>query len=144
MKRANFDALVVGAGYGGIYQLHSLNQLGLSARVIDFAADVGGTWFWNRYSSDTESYVYRYSWDLEDLKSHPWAHHYVKQPEVLAYLEHVVERHDLRKFMQFNTEMLSADWDNSNKLCVGTKCTPYTVLCVPGVYIELTPPELLK
>ena len=61
--------------------------------------------------SDTESYVYRYSWDKEDLRTYPWSHHYVKQPEVLKYLEHVVEKHDLRKHMQFETEMLSADWD---------------------------------
>lgn len=120
MKQPSFDALIVGAGYGGgIYQLHSLRELGLSVKVIDFAADVGGTWYWNRYPgamSDTESYVYRYSWDLEDLKSYPWTHHYVKQLQVLAYLEHVVEKYDLRKYMQFNTEMLSADWDNTNKL----------------------------
>ncbi|KAK4549536.1 hypothetical protein LTR36_006533 [Oleoguttula mirabilis] len=63
--------------------------------------------------SDTESYVYRYSWDRDDLLSYPFKERYVKQPEVLAYLEHVVERHDLRKHMRFNTAMLSARWDNS-------------------------------
>lgn len=67
----------------------------------------------NRYPgamSDTESYVYRYSWDREDLLSYEFKEHYVKQPEVLAYLQHVVERHDLRKYMQFNTELLAAHW----------------------------------
>jgi cyclohexanone monooxygenase len=63
--------------------------------------------------SDTESFIYRYSWDLEDLRTYPWSNYYLKQPEVLAYLEHVVERHDLRRDMQFNTEFLSADFDDS-------------------------------
>ena len=115
MAQVDFDALVVGAGFGGIYQLYKLRSQGLSAKVIDLAGDVGGTWYWNRYPgamSDTESYIYRYSWDAEDLQTYPWSHHYVKQPEVLAYLEHVVEKHNLRKYMQFNTEMLSAEWDD--------------------------------
>ncbi|KAK3110963.1 hypothetical protein LTR53_014227 [Teratosphaeriaceae sp. CCFEE 6253] len=62
--------------------------------------------------SDTESYVYRYSWDRDDLVNYPFKDHYVKQPEVLAYLEHVVDRHDLRKYMRFHTEMQSADWSD--------------------------------
>ncbi|EFX06506.1 cyclohexanone monooxygenase [Grosmannia clavigera kw1407] len=115
----SFDALVVGAGFGGIYQLYSLRQLGLSVKLIDVASDVGGTWYWNRYPgamSDTESFVYRYTWDAEDLQTYPWSHHYVKQPEVLAYLKHVVQRHDLRKHMQFNTKFLSADWSEAEKV----------------------------
>lgn len=113
------DALVVGAGFGGIYQLYLLLQLGLKTVAIDLASDVGGTWFWNRYPgamSDTESYVYRYSWDQDDLQQYPWTHHYVKQPDVLAYLEHVVERHDLRKHIQLNTEMKSAQWNEYDQL----------------------------
>jgi cyclohexanone monooxygenase len=113
MKRP-VDALIVGAGFGGIYQLYRLREMGLSAKVIDMAGDVGGTWYWNRYPgamSDTESFVYRYSWDKEDLQTYPWSHHYVKQPDVLAYLMHVVDKYDLRKNMQFNTELLSADWN---------------------------------
>lgn len=115
MAQQHFHALIVGAGFGGIYQLHKLLSLGLSVKVIDFAGDVGGTWYWNRYPgamSDTESYVYRYSWDTEDLQSYPWSHHYVKQPDVLKYLEHVIERHGLRKHMQFDTELVGADWDD--------------------------------
>ncbi|KAK5125016.1 hypothetical protein LTR85_001207 [Meristemomyces frigidus] len=65
--------------------------------------------------SDTESYVYRYSWDRDDLLNYTFKEHYVKQPEVLAYLEHVVEKHDLRKHMRFNTAMLSASWDDSTQ-----------------------------
>jgi cyclohexanone monooxygenase len=114
MASTQLDALIVGAGFSGIYQLHRLRELGLSVKVVDMAGDVGGTWYWNRYPgamSDTESFVYRFSWDKEDLQEYPWSRHYVKQPDVLRYLEHVVERHDLRKDMQFNTELVSADWD---------------------------------
>lgn len=117
------DALIIGAGFGGIYQLYSLLKQELSVQVIDAASDFGGTWYWNRYPgamSDTESYVYRYSWDKEDLQQYPWTYHYVKQPDVLAYLEHVVERHGLRPYMKFNTEMLSADWDPKGQWIVQT------------------------
>ena len=115
----DLDALIIGAGFSGIYQLYRLREMGLSVKVLDAAGDVGGTWFWNQYPgamSDTESYVYRFSWDKEDLKKYPWTHHYVKQPDVLAYLRHVVERHDLRKDMMFNTELLSAKWDDLSGL----------------------------
>lgn len=61
--------------------------------------------------SDTESYVYRFSWDEEDLRQYPWPEHYLKQPGVMAYLEHVVKRYDLGKHMRFNTELLAADYD---------------------------------
>ncbi|KAH6986425.1 hypothetical protein BKA56DRAFT_479577 [Ilyonectria sp. MPI-CAGE-AT-0026] len=110
------DALVVGAGVGGIYSTYRLSRMGLDVKCIDMAGDVGGTWYWNRYPgamSDTESYLYRYSWDKDDLQTYPWTHHYVYQPEILAYLQHIVKKHDLRKYMQFNCEMKTADWDNS-------------------------------
>lgn len=77
----------------------------------------------NRYPgamSDTEAHIYRYSWDKEDLLSYPWPDHYVKQPEVLAYLNHVVAKHDLRQYMQFNTEMTSASWDEFSRHWVVT------------------------
>ena len=69
--------------------------------------------YWNLYPgamSDTESYVYRYSWDADDLENYPWPEHYVKQPEVLAYLNHVADKHDLKRNMRFETQLLSADW----------------------------------
>ncbi|OQU95640.1 hypothetical protein CLAIMM_01822 [Cladophialophora immunda] len=113
MKQSHLEALVVGAGFGGIYQLYRLVRLGLSTKLIDMAEDVGGTWWWNQYPgamSDSYSMVYRYSWDKEDLTTYPWKNHYVHQPEVLKYLQHVVERHDLRKHMQFNTELKRAQY----------------------------------
>ncbi|KAH6669627.1 hypothetical protein F5X68DRAFT_224942 [Plectosphaerella plurivora] len=110
------DALVVGAGVAGIYSTYQLTKSGLNVECIDTAGDVGGTWYWNTYPgamSDTESYLYRYSWDAEDLRSYPWSRHYVYQPEILAYLKHVVKRHNLRQHMRFNTEMHTTTWDES-------------------------------
>lgn len=113
-EETNVDALVVGAGVGGIYSTYRLSRMGLDIKCIDIAGDVGGTWYWNRYPgamSDTETYLYRYSWDKDDLQTYPWTHHYVYQKEILAYLRHVVKKNDLRKYMQFNIEMISAEWD---------------------------------
>ncbi|KAF2120997.1 hypothetical protein BDV96DRAFT_283413 [Lophiotrema nucula] len=112
----SLDALVVGAGFGGIYQLKLLLDQRLSVKVIDIAGDVGGTWYWNQYPgamSDTESFLYRYSWDHEDLRNYPWNRHYLQGPEILAYLRHVVKRHEMRKHFQFNTELTKAVWDDS-------------------------------
>lgn len=109
-----YDALVVGAGFSGIYQLKLLRDQGLRVLVIDAAGGVGGTWYWNQYPgamSDTESYIYRYSWDKEDLQTYEWKEHYVKQPEVLAYLNHITDRYDLRPDMRFNTTLVSASWN---------------------------------
>ncbi|KAJ3543826.1 hypothetical protein NM208_g3377 [Fusarium decemcellulare] len=116
LEALNVDALVVGAGLGGIYSTYRLSRAGLDVRCIDMASDVGGTWYWNRYPgamSDTESYLYRFSWDKDDLLTYPWSRHYLYQPEILDYVHHVVKRHDLRKHMSFNTEMQSATWDDS-------------------------------
>lgn len=66
--------------------------------------------------SDTNSFIYRYSWDTDDLVNYPWPERYVKQPEVLAYLQHVVEKYDLRKHFSFNTEMRSAEFDESSNV----------------------------
>lgn len=113
------DAFVVGAGVGGIYATYRLSQMGFDVKCIDIAGDVGGTWYWNTYPgamSDTESYLYRYSWDKEDLQNYPWTHHYLYQPEILEYLRHVVDKYSLRKYMKFKLEMTSAKWnDNINR-----------------------------
>ncbi|MGY3567764.1 flavin-containing monooxygenase [Sinomonas sp. RB5] len=113
----NFDAIVIGAGFGGIYQLHTLrDQLGLKVRAFDRAGGVGGTWYWNRYPgamSDTESFVYRYYWDKEMLQEWDYDHRYLNQPDILAYLEAVVEKHDLARDIQLNTEITAMDFDES-------------------------------
>lgn len=115
VRSNEFDAIVVGAGFAGIYMLHKLrNVLGLSARAYDKAAGVGGTWFWNRYPgalSDTESFVYRYSFDKDLLQDWDWDTRYLTQPHILSYLEHVVERYDLGRDIQLNTGIDSACFD---------------------------------
>ncbi|KAH7356361.1 hypothetical protein BKA66DRAFT_538930 [Pyrenochaeta sp. MPI-SDFR-AT-0127] len=130
MTVTHVEAFIVGAGFGGIYQCYSLKKLGLSVRVIDTAGGVGGTWYWNRYPgamSDTESYLYRYSWDKKDLRTFPWSHHYVTQQEILAYLNHVVDIHELRPNIQLRTEMLSANWDDGQEIWrVGTTNGTFT------------------
>ena len=109
----DLDALVVGAGFGGIYMLHKLrNELGLDAVAIDKAGGVGGTWYWNKYPgalSDSEAFVYQYSFD-RDLYE-PWNTKFVQGPDVLAYLNKVVTRYDLREHIHLETGMTSADFD---------------------------------
>ena len=90
----DLDALVVGAGFGGIYTLYKLrNEQGLDAVAIDKAGGVGGTWYWNKYPgalSDSQSFVYQYSFDRELYQQTPWKTRFIKGPEVLAYLNGVV------------------------------------------------------
>ncbi|KAF9883637.1 hypothetical protein FE257_003109 [Aspergillus nanangensis] len=119
MKQATIDVLVVGAGFGGIYELYSFREMGLSTLLVDKASNVGGTWFWNTYPgamSDTESYLYQYSWDKDLLRTYPWKNHYLKQAEVLAYLDHVVDKNDLRKDMRLSTELVAATWDEDSNV----------------------------
>lgn len=117
MSHPQYDAVVVGAGFGGIYQLYSLKQLGLKVLLLEAGNDVGGTWYWNRYpgaSSDVHSFTYRYSWDEDLLQTWPWKNLYLTQPEVQAYLSHVVDKHDLRQHIQFDTKFLGAKFDEQD------------------------------
>jgi cation diffusion facilitator CzcD-associated flavoprotein CzcO len=111
----HYDAIIIGAGFGGIYMLKKLrDELGLHVRAFDKAGGVGGTWYWNRYPgalSDSESHVYCYSWDKELLQEWTFSQRYVAQPEILRYLNHVVERHDLARDIQLNTGIESAIYD---------------------------------
>ena len=111
------DAVVLGAGFAGICMLHKLqNDLGLKARVFDKAGGVGGTWYWNRYPgarSDTESWVYCYSFDPQLYRDWKWTERYPRQPEILAYLEHVVDRFDLRKNIQLSTLVTKAHYNEA-------------------------------
>ncbi len=111
----DFDAIVIGAGFGGLYMLHKLrDQLGLKTRVFDKAGGIGGTWYWNRYPgalSDTHSHVYQYSFDETMLQEREWPNKYLTQPEILDYLEQVVDRYDLRNDIQLNTTVTSMRFD---------------------------------
>ncbi len=111
----DFDAVIVGAGFSGLYMLHRLrNEMGFSARVYEAGSGVGGTWYWNRYPgarSDSDSYIYCYSFD-EDLRQEwEWSERYPGQPEILGYLEHVTDRFDLRRDIQFSTRVTDASFD---------------------------------
>jgi cation diffusion facilitator CzcD-associated flavoprotein CzcO len=114
------DAVVVGAGFSGMYMLKALrDRLGLQVRVYEAGETVGGTWYWNRYPGarcDSDSYVYCFTWDEQLLKEWEWSERYPEQPEILRYLEHVAERHDLKQNIRFNTRVIGAEFDEINKL----------------------------
>ena len=110
----SFDAVIVGAGFAGLYMLHRLRQLGFSARVIEAGSGPGGTWFWNRYPGarvDVESMQYSYQFSDELQQEWEWSERYAAQSELLAYIEHVVARFDLARDIQFNTRVVSAVFD---------------------------------
>jgi cyclohexanone monooxygenase len=110
-----YDAVVVGAGFSGLYQLHRLrDELGLSVKVIEKADDVGGTWYWNRYPGarcDSESHIYCYSFDETIMEEWQWSERYPEQPEVLEYLRFVADHLDLRRDIEFGTEVTAARFD---------------------------------
>src|SRR5689334_22370070 len=111
---ADFDAVVVGAGFAGLYMLHKLRTLGRSARVYDRADGVGGTWHWNRYPGarcDVESLHYSYSFDPDLEREWNWTERYAAQPEILAYANHVADRFGLRDGIQLETAVTAATFD---------------------------------
>jgi cation diffusion facilitator CzcD-associated flavoprotein CzcO len=110
----SLDVVVVGAGISGIHLLHRLRGLGFRVLVVEAGDGVGGTWYWNRYPGarcDVESLVYSYSWSDELQQDWHWTERYAPQPEILAYLEHVTDRFDLRRDMRFSTRVTAASWD---------------------------------
>jgi cyclohexanone monooxygenase len=113
-SRATCDVVIVGAGFAGMYMLHRLRGLGLSARVFEQGSDVGGTWYWNRYPGarcDVESMQYSYSFDDKLQQEWDWSERYAPQPEILKYAQHVADRFNLRPDIQFNTRVESAAFD---------------------------------
>ncbi|MEW6297286.1 MAG: NAD(P)/FAD-dependent oxidoreductase [Thermodesulfobacteriota bacterium] len=110
----HFDAIVIGAGVSGLYQLYRLRQLGLRVRCYEGGGGVGGTWYWNRYPGcrfDSESETYGYSFSEELLQEWDWKEHYSGQPENERYLNYVADKFDLRKDIQFNAWVKSAVYD---------------------------------
>ena len=110
------DALVVGAGFAGLYMLHRLRGLGLSARVYEAGSGVGGTWYWNRYPGarcDVESMDYSYSFSDELQQEWRWTERYASQPEILKYINHVADRFDLRPDIQLRTRVTAAVFDEA-------------------------------
>jgi cation diffusion facilitator CzcD-associated flavoprotein CzcO len=112
---SDFDAIIVGAGFAGLYQLYRLRELGLSTRVFEAGEGIGGTWFWNCYPGarcDVESMEYSYSFSPQLEQEWTWTERYARQPEILAYINHVADRFDLRRDIQFNTRVTAADFDD--------------------------------
>src|SRR4051812_10135345 len=94
------DAVVVGAGFAGLYMLYRLRAQGLSVKVFEAGGDIGGTWYWNKYPGarcDVESMDYSYSFDPDLEQEWEWTEKYAGQPEILSYIRHVADRYDLRK-----------------------------------------------
>ena len=109
-----FDAIVIGAGVSGLYQLYRLKQLGISVRLYEDGSGVGGTWYWNRYPGcrfDSESETYGYSFSEELLHEWDWKEHFSGQPENERYLNYVADKFDLRPYIQFNSRVTSAVYD---------------------------------
>ncbi len=112
----SLDVVVVGAGFGGLYALHRLRGLGLSARVYEAGSGVGGTWYWNRYPGarcDVESLEYSYSFSRQLEQEWDWSERYAPQPEILRYINHVADRFDLRRDIQFDTRVTAAVFDEA-------------------------------
>lgn len=112
--QTDVDAVIVGAGFSGLYLLYRLRELGLDVRVYEKADDVGGTWYWNRYPGarcDSESHIYCYSFSDELLDEWEWSERYPEQPEILEYLRFAADRLDLRRDIRFNTEVETATFD---------------------------------
>ena len=113
----NVDAVVIGAGFAGLYAVYRLHEMGLSVRGFERGTGVGGTWYWNRYpgaGSDSESWVYSYTFSSELEQEWTWSSRFPPQSEILRYLEHVAERFALKEAFQFNTAVNGAEYDEAN------------------------------
>jgi cyclohexanone monooxygenase len=118
MAERSVDLVIVGAGFAGMYMLHKARGLGLSAQVFEAGAGVGGTWYWNRYPGarvDIESQEYSYSFSPELEAEWKWTERYSPQPELLAYANHVADRFDLRRDIQFETRVTAAKFDEKTE-----------------------------
>ena len=115
-SEAQCDAVIVGAGFAGMYLLHRLRHLGLATRVLEAASGVGGTWYWNRYPGarcDVESMQYSFSFSQELQQEWQWSEVFSAQPEILEYANHVADRFDLRRDIEFNTTVVAAHFDET-------------------------------
>ena len=114
----DYDAIIIGAGMSGMYQLYRLREQGMRVRVFESGTGVGGTWYWNRYPGarfDSESYTYGYSFSKELLEEWDWSEHFAGQPETLRYLNHVADKFDLRRNIQFRSLVTAAIWQENTR-----------------------------
>ena len=114
----DYDAIVIGAGLSGMYQLYRLRELGMRVRVFEAGTNVGGTWYWNRYPGarfDSESYSYCYSFSRELLEEWEWSEHFAGQPETLRYCNYVADKFDLRRDIQFRSRVNAATYEEETR-----------------------------
>src|SRR5271169_1216250 len=112
----DYDVIIIGAGLSGVYSLIKMRELGLRARAMEIAPAVGGTWYWNRYPGarfDSESYSYGFSFSQELLDEWHWTEHFSPQPQTLKYLNHVADKFDLRRDIQFRAKVTKAHYDDT-------------------------------
>ena len=141
----DFDAVVIGAGVAGLYQLYKLRELGLRVRTFEAASGVGGTWYWNRYPGarfDSESWTYGYSFSKDLLKEWDWSEHFAPQPETERYLNHVADKFDLRRDIQFNTIVSAAHYREDTRswdIILGNGALVTTRLLITAIGILSAP-----
>jgi cyclohexanone monooxygenase len=144
------DAVVVGAGFAGMYAVHKLrDQLGLEVQAFERGSDVGGTWFWNCYPgarTDGEAMDYSYSFSEELQQEWTWTHRYAVQPDILRYQNHVADRFDLRRSFRFDTTVTAATWDDAaNRWTVqtdrGDRVTATYLVMASGVLSHAKKPD---
>jgi cation diffusion facilitator CzcD-associated flavoprotein CzcO/acetyl esterase/lipase len=144
------DVVVVGAGFAGLYLLYRLRKAGFTAVVLEEAADVGGTWYWNRYPGarcDIQTIDYSYTFDPELESAWKWSEKYATQPEILRYLGFVTDRYDLRRDIRFRARITAATWDQAAERWVLTTNSGATVSCryyimATGCLSSPKPPEI--
>jgi cyclohexanone monooxygenase len=132
LAETDVDAVIVGAGFAGLYQLWRLRQRGFSVRVFEAGAGVGGTWHWNRYPGarcDVESVYYSYSFSPELDQEWTWSERYAAQPEILRYLEHVTHKFGLDRDITFSTRVRAARFDTGRQAWTVTTDTGESVGC---------------
>jgi cation diffusion facilitator CzcD-associated flavoprotein CzcO len=143
-----FDAIVIGAGFAGLYAVHRCVAEGLTVLGIEAAPSVGGTWYWNRYPGarcDVESVDYSYSFDQDLQSSWTWTERFAAQPEILAYLEHVADRFDLRRYYRFETEVVSARFEAGEwvvQTAAGEPVRGRFLLCATGCLSAVNRPDI--
>ena len=146
----DFDAIIIGAGVSGLYQLYRLRELGMKTRVFEAGSGIGGTWYWNRYPGarfDSESWSYGYSFSQELLDEWDWEEHFAGQPEIARYLNYVADKFDLRQDIQLDSFVTSAHYlEDSGRWQVtlenGDQCTAQFLISAVGVLSAAVLPRI--
>lgn len=145
-----WDAIVIGAGVSGLHQLYRLRELGMKTLVLEKGARVGGTWYWNRYPGarfDSESWTYAYSFSKEVMDEWTWTEHFASQPETERYLNFVADKFDLRRDIQFDSEVVAAHYDDGSRswkvtLADGREYRTRFLITAIGILSEATLPRI--